>query len=316
MNNILVIGACGQLGSELTLALRAIYGSEHVVAADKREQIAQIKGGPFEYLDVLDESQLREVVHKHKITEVYHLVAMLSATAEKIPLLAWDLNMKSLLSILEMGKEGILKKIYWPSSIAVFGPSTPRDLTPQDTVMDPATVYGISKQAGERWCAYYHQQYGVDVRSIRYPGLIGYKSMPGGGTTDYAVDIFFKAMSQEMHRCFLEKDTFLPMMYMDDAVRGTIELMQAPSEAIKIRSSYNLSGMSFTPEMIYQSILKHLPDFEIAYEPDFRQAIADTWPKSIDDSRARADWGWNHEFDLDHMTEEILSKLSIEAQIA
>jgi nucleoside-diphosphate-sugar epimerase len=309
MDKILVTGACGQLGSELTLALRKVYGDEQVIAADKRDEIPQLKGGPYEVLDVLDEDHLMAVVKKHKITEVYHLVAMLSATAEKVPLFAWDLNMKSLLSVLEMAKEGVLKKVYWPSSIAVFGPTTPRENTPQNTIMDPNTVYGISKQAGERWCEYYHQKYGVDVRSIRYPGLIGYKSLPGGGTTDYAVDIYFKAKNNEDFTSFLKKDTYLPMMYMDDAVRATIELMQAPSDKIKVRSSYNLSAMSFTPEMIYKAVCKHYPDFKATYKPDFRQPIADSWPKSINDSDARQDWGWQHEFDLERMTEEIFKHL-------
>lgn len=308
-DKILVIGACGQLGSELTLALRDTYGSDNVVAADKRDEIPQLNGGPYEHLDILDEEQLKAVIKKHNITEVYHLVALLSATAEKMPLFAWDLNMKSLLSILELAKDGVLKKVYWPSSIAVFGPTTPRDNTPQDTIMDPNTVYGISKQAGERWCEYYHQKFGVDVRSLRYPGLIGYKSLPGGGTTDYAVDIFFKAKNNEAFTSFLSKGTNLPMMYMDDAVRATIELMRTPADQVKVRSSYNLSAMSFNPEMIFNVVKKHYPDFSIDYVPDFRQAIADSWPRSIDDSKARQDWNWQPEFDLEKMAADIIKNL-------
>lgn len=305
----MVIGACGQLGSELTVALRQQYGSQNVVAADKNEEIPQIKGGPFESLDVLDKDRLLEVVKKHQVSQVYHLVAMLSATAESHPQFAWQLNMDSLLHILELGREGILKKIYWPSSIAVFGPGTPMENTPQHTTMDPNSVYGISKLAGERWCEYYFNKFGVDVRSLRYPGLIGYKSKPGGGTTDYAVDIYFKAKQKEAFGCFLQENTYLPMMYMSDAVRATMEIMETSADNVKVRSSYNLGAMSFTPKMIYESILKVVPDFEISYHPDFRQKIADSWPKSIDDTEARSDWGWKHRYDLDQMTTDILNNI-------
>nr|5Z76_A Chain A, Artificial L-threonine 3-dehydrogenase [synthetic construct]5Z76_B Chain B, Artificial L-threonine 3-dehydrogenase [synthetic construct]5Z76_C Chain C, Artificial L-threonine 3-dehydrogenase [synthetic construct]5Z76_D Chain D, Artificial L-threonine 3-dehydrogenase [synthetic construct] len=305
---ILIIGACGQIGTELTLALREIYGNENVIASDIREG-GRHNSGPFEVLDATDKNALEEVVEKYKITQVYLLAALLSATGEKNPLFAWDLNMNSLLNVLELAKEGKIKKIFWPSSIAVFGPTTPKENTPQYTVMEPSTVYGISKQAGERWCEYYHNKYGVDVRSIRYPGLISWKTPPGGGTTDYAVDIFHKAIEGGKYTCFLSEDTALPMMYMDDAIRATIELMEAPAEQIKIRSSYNLAGMSFTPKEIAAEIKKHIPDFKISYEPDFRQAIADSWPASIDDSVARKDWGWKPEFDLEKMTEDMLKNL-------
>lgn len=309
MDNILVIGACGQLGSELTVALRKIYGEDHVIGADKNEEIPQIKGGPFEQLDVMDMNRVKEVIEKYNVTEVYHLVALLSATAEASPRFAWELNMKSLVNLLDLAKEGFFKRLYWPSSIAVFGPSTPRENTPQDTIMDPNTIYGISKQAGERWCDYYFHKHDVDVRSLRYPGLIGYKSQPGGGTTDYAVDIYFKAKARKPFSCFLKEGTALPMMYMDDAVRGTIELMQTSAENVKIRSSYNLAAMSFTPAMIYESIKKIIPDFSISYAPDFRQEIAESWPMSIDDTPARQDWGWQHKYNLDKMTEVILQNI-------
>lgn len=309
MDKILIIGACGQLGSELTLSLRSIYGEDNVIASDRNNPPESLKNGPFELFDATDEAKLLEVVQKYKITQVYHLVAMLSAKSEDMPLFAWDLNMKSLLSVLELGRQKIINQIYWPSSIGAFGTSTPRVNTPQSTIMEPTTVYGISKQAGERWCEYYFKKYGVDVRSIRYPGLISYKTLPGGGTTDYAVDIYFKAKREEVFECFLKADTNLPMMYMDDAVRGTIELMQAEKDKIKIRSSYNLAAMSFTPDKVYQSILEHKPNFEISYNPDFRQKIADTWPESIDDSEARSDWGWKHEFDLEKMTTEMLQNI-------
>ena len=309
MDKILVIGACGQLGSELTVALRNSFGSDNVIAADKQNEAPQINGGPFVKLDILDSQRVAEVIRKHNITQVYHLVALLSATAENSYQFAWKLNMDSLLSILEMAKEGLIRKVYWPSSIAAFGPNTPSINTPQHCVMDPNSVYGISKLAGERWCEYYNSKFNVDVRSLRYPGLIGYQSLPGGGTTDYAVDIYFKARAKEDYECFLDKGTFLPMMYMSDAVRATIELMEAKSEAVKIRSSYNINAMSFDPDMIYRSILSHVPEFKIRYKPDFRQEIADSWPQSIDDSAARSDWQWNHEYDLDKMTDEILRNI-------
>ncbi len=309
MKKILVIGAAGQLGSELTLALRGLYGAEHVIATDLRKPSGELENGPAEILDVMKIDQLDALVKRYQINEIYHLAAILSAKGEQNPKFAWDLNMTSLLNVLEVAKAEQIRKVYWPSSIAVFGPSTPRINTPQDTVMDPNTMYGISKLAGERWCDYYFQRYQVDVRSLRYPGLISYKTQPGGGTTDYAVDIFWKAITAGRYECFLRSDTELPMMYMDDAVRATIELMDAPSEKIKIRSSYNLAAISFTPDQIFREIKKHYPSFEITYKPDFRQVIADSWPASIDDSRARKDWGWNPQFDLNKMTETMLKNL-------
>ncbi len=310
MEKILVIGAAGQLGSELTKSLSEQYGGEQVIATDLHESArSKFDYCRFHVLDVMNKEGLRDLVKEEKISQIYHLAAVLSATGEKNPLFAWHLNMESLLSVLELAKEFKLDKIYWPSSIAVFGPNTPKIHTPQYCVKEPNTVYGISKQAGERWCEYYFQKFNVDVRSLRYPGLIGYKSLPGGGTTDYAVDIYHKALAGEKFNCFLHQDSYLPMMYMPDAIKATLELMNAPRESVKIRSSYNLSGMSFSPKEIYQSILKHIPDFRIAYQPDFRQAIADSWPDSIDDSCARSDWGWKPEYNLDRMTVDILENL-------
>lgn len=307
---ILVAGASGQIGTELVMELRRQFGNENVVAADIREPNAEVmQSGPYVTLDVTDAAKVREVVQAYQIDTFYQLVAMLSATAEKHPARGWDLNMSSLFNVLELAKEGILKKIFWPSSIAVFGPTTPKENTPQYTVMEPSTVYGISKQAGERWCEYYHKKYGVDVRSIRYPGLISYKSLPGGGTTDYAVDIYFSAKREGRYTCFLNPGTFLPMMFMEDAIRATITLTEAPAEQVKIRSSYNLAGISFDPEEIAESIREHLPDFEITYAPDFRQAIADSWPSSIDDSKAKEDWGWQLEYDLKKLTKVMLDNV-------
>lgn len=306
---ILVIGAGGQLGSELTQGLWNLYGKENVIASDIKSPQGILTEGPFEILDALSQKQLFNFVQKNNITQIYHLAAVLSATGEKNPKFAWHLNMDSLIHVLDAAVEFKVNKVYWPSSIAVFGPGTPRDNTPQDTVMDPSTIYGISKLAGERWCDWYHRKHGVDVRSLRYPGLIGYKTQPGGGTTDYAVDIYFKALSDKRYECFLKKDTYLPMMYMDDAVKATLDLMEAPSEKITVRSSYNVSAMSFSPEEIAASIKKHIPEFTITYQPDFRQSIADSWPKSIDDSKARKDWGWQPAFDLGKMTKEILENL-------
>lgn len=307
---ILIIGACGQIGTELTANLRKIYGVENVVASDVRKlNNSVVNDGIFEVVNALDFNQIQELVEKYKITDVYLMAALLSATAEKNPAFAWDLNMNSLFHVLNLAKDGKIQKIFWPSSIAVFGPTTPRENTPQYTVMEPSTVYGISKQAGERWCEYYHNIYGVDVRSIRYPGLISWTTPPGGGTTDYAVDIYYKALENGTYDCFLSENTGLPMMYMDDAIRATIQIMQAPKEQIKIRSSYNLSAVSFTPKEIAEEIKKHIPNFSITYNPDFRQKIADSWPSSIDDSRAREDWGWKHEFDLDKMTQVMLENL-------
>ncbi|MEO4007128.1 L-threonine 3-dehydrogenase [Flavobacterium sp. CAU 1735] len=308
---ILIIGACGQIGSELTVKLRQIYGNDNVIASDIRKGTQEfVSTGPFEVVNAMDFNQIEEVVEKYKVDEVYLMAALLSATAEKNPAFAWDLNMNSLFHVLNLAKAEKIKKVFWPSSIAVFGPTTPRIDTPQYTVMEPSTVYGISKQTGERWCEYYHQKYGVDVRSIRYPGLISWTTPPGGGTTDYAVDIYYKALENKEYTCFLSEETALPMMYMDDAIKATISIMKAPAEDVKIRSSYNLSAMSFTPKEIAASIKKQIPEFTIGYEPDFRQAIADSWPASIDDSYARNDWGWKHDFDLEKMTAVMLENLS------
>jgi nucleoside-diphosphate-sugar epimerase len=306
---ILIIGAGGQLGSELTQGLWRLYGKENVIASDIKEPQGILSQGNFEILDVLNQKSLFSFIKSRKISQIYHLAAVLSATGEKNPKFAWHLNMDGLIHVLDAAVEFKLDKIYWPSSIAVFGPGTPKINTPQGTIMDPATIYGISKLAGERWCEWYHHKYGVDVRSLRYPGLIGYKTRPGGGTTDYAVDIFFKALTEKKYECFLKPDTFLPMMYMDDAVKATLDLMEAPPEKITIRSAYNVSAMSFSPEEIAAAIKAVIPDFTITYRPDFRQAIADSWPQSIDDSAARSDWGWRPKFGLRDMTEEILKNL-------
>ncbi len=307
---ILIIGACGQIGTELTQKLRGIYGVENVIASDIRKlNIDVVNSGPFEVINALDFNQIQHLVEIHEIEEVYLMAALLSATAEKNPAFAWDLNMNSLFHVLNLAKAGKIKKIFWPSSIAVFGPTTPRENTPQFTIMEPSTVYGISKQSGERWCEYYHNTYGVDVRSIRYPGLISWSSPPGGGTTDYAVDIFHKAISKKKYDCFLSSETKMPMMYMDDAIAATIQIMQSPKEKIKIRSSYNLAAMSFTPTEIAEEIKKFIPEFTITYHPDFRQKIADSWPASIDDSAAREDWNWSHQFDISSMTKDMLDHL-------
>lgn len=307
---ILIIGACGQIGTELTQKLRSIYGNENVIASDIRKLNNDIvNNGIFEVVNALDYNQIEHLIEQYQITDVYLMAALLSATAEKNPAFAWDLNMNSLFHVLNLAKAGKIKKIFWPSSIAVFGPTTPRNNTPQYTIMEPTTVYGISKQTGERWCEYYHNIYGVDVRSIRYPGLISWSTEPGGGTTDYAVDIYHKALKEGTYECFLSENTALPMMYMDDAIRATVEIMQAPAEAVKIRSSYNLSGVSFTPAEIATEIKKRIPEFTITYKPDFRQKIADSWPASIDDSSAREHWNWKHKFDLSSMTDEMLENL-------
>ena len=310
MGKTIIIGAGGQIGTELTLALRNQYTKDQIIAADIKEVAPTlIQDGPYVQIDILNRDAVRNYIIDNQIETVYLLAALLSATAEKNPDFAWKLNMDGLFTILDLAKEGHVKKIFWPSSIAVFGPTTPADNTPQHTVMEPSTVYGISKQAGERWCEYYYNKFGVDVRSIRYPGLISYKSPPGGGTTDYAVDIFYKAKQEGKFTCFLSKDTALPMMFMDDAIRATIQLMDAPADRLRIRSAYNLGGISFTPEEIASSIKHHLPSFEISYEPDFRQAIADSWPNSIDDSYAQADWDWKLGFDLERMTEVMLKNI-------
>ncbi|WP_029038223.1 NAD-dependent epimerase/dehydratase family protein [Salinimicrobium xinjiangense] len=306
-SKILIIGACGQIGTELTTALREKVGNNNVIASDIREGDEELMAsGPFEILDATNFEQVEGVIEKHDINEVYLMAAMLSATAEKFPMKGWELNMNSLFHVLNIAKAGKIQKVFWPSSIAVFGPTTPKLDTPQQTVMEPSTVYGISKQAGERWCEYYYKKFGVDVRSIRYPGLISYKTLPGGGTTDYAVEIYHEALKTGKYTSFLKEDTELPMMFMDDAIRATISLMEAPAEKVKVRSSYNLSALNFTPKTLAASIRKHIPEFEISYAPDFRQEIADSWPSSIDDSHAREDWGWQHEYDLEKMTSEML----------
>lgn len=308
---ILIIGACGQIGTELTQKLRTIYGTQNVIASDIRKLNTDVvNSGPFEVVNALDFNQIEHLVEIHQITDVYLMAALLSATAEKNPAFAWDLNMNSLFHVLNLAKAKKIEKIFWPSSIAVFGPTTPKENTPQYTIMEPSTVYGISKQSGERWCEYYHHVFGVDVRSIRYPGLISWSTAPGGGTTDYAVDIYHKALSDGQYECFLSSQTRMPMMYMDDAIKATINIMKADADQIKIRSSYNLAAMSFTPEEIAEEIKKHIPDFSITYKPDFRQHIADSWPASIDDSHARKDWGWNHQYDLASMTKDMLEHLS------
>ena len=308
---ILVIGAAGQIGTELVLTLRESKGADNVIAADLKEPNKEVlAGGKFVLLDILDEPAVRRAINDNSITEVYLLAALLSATAEKNPMFAWKLNMDGLFNILNIAKEGIIKKVFWPSSIAVFGPSSPKEKTPQTAIMEPITVYGISKQAGERWCEYYFKQFGVDVRSIRYPGLISYKSLPGGGTTDYAVDIYYKALENASFTCFLDENMKLPMMFMEDAIRATIELMDTPIENVKTRSSYNIAGMSFSPREIAQSIRNHISDFKINYSIDYRNKIAETWPDSISDNNAREDWNWKARYDLDEMTKNMLENLS------
>jgi nucleoside-diphosphate-sugar epimerase len=306
---ILITGACGQIGSELTALLREKYGTEHVIATDLAPHKEGITDGIFEVLNVLDANRFEELIKKHSVTQIYHLAAILSAKGEQNPLQTWHINMDSLLQMFEISRNNGVRKIFWPSSIAVFSRETPAQNTPQHTYMYPSTVYGISKLSGEYWCKYYFDRYGLDIRSIRYPGIISYKTLPGGGTTDYAVDIYFKAKSDKKYTCFLGEQTYLPMIYMPDALRATLELMEAPAEKIKIRTSYNLSSMSFSPKEIALSIQKQIPDFEIVYAPDFRQAIADSWPDSIDDSEARKDWGWEPAYDLDKMTRDMLSNI-------
>ena len=307
---ILIIGACGQIGTELTAKLRATYGVNNVIASDIRKlENDVVNNGIFEVINALDYNQIEHLIERYCITDVYLMAALLSATAEKNPAFAWDLNMNSLFHVLNLAKAGKIKKIFWPSSIAVFGSTTPKHNTPQYTIMEPSTVYGNSKKTGERWCEYYHKQYGVDVRSVRYPGLISWSTEAGGGTTDYAVDIYHKAITDGSFTCFLSENTELPMMYMDDAIKATIGIMQAPSEKIKIRSSYNLAAMSFTPKQIGEEIKKHYDNFEISYEPDFRQKIADSWPASIDDATAREDWGWKNDFNIENMTVDMFKNL-------
>ena len=310
-DKILILGSCGQIGVELTLALRTQYGNDAVIATDIKEEHSLLKGtGPFYQVDVMDINAVVALVKKEQITQIYLLAALLSATGEKMPLKAWDINMTSLLQVLEMSVQEKIAKVYWPSSIAVFGSTTPKQATPQKTIVEPETVYGISKYAGENWCQYYAKRYGLDVRSIRYPGLISWKSLPGGGTTDYAVDIYLQALAQKKYTCFLSEHTYLPMMYMDDAIRATIELMEAPAERLSTRLAYNISAMSFSPKEIAASIQKHIPDFSIDYAPDFRQQIADGWPQSIDDRLAQEDWNWKAAFDLEKMTATMLENLS------
>src|SRR5450631_3813680 len=305
---ILVIGASGQIGVELTQALRKIYGNSSVVASDLREENELLKGtGPYVSLDVMNKEMLHVQVIRQNITQVYLLAAILSATGEKNPGLAWNLNMQGLLNVLDIAREEKLQKVYWPSSIAVFGPTSPKKNCPQQTIIEPITVYGISKYAGEFWCNYFHNRFGVDVRSIRYPGLISYKSAPGGGTTDYAIEIFHEALEEKKYKCFLKENTYLPMMYMHDAIRATIELMEAPAAKISVRTSYNVAALSFSPREIAAEIKKHIPEFAVRYVPDYRQGIADSWPQSIDDSVARMDWGWRHEYDLARMTADMLA---------
>ena len=307
---VLVIGASGQIGVELTLALRKIYGNANVVASDLREENDLLKGtGPYVSMDVMNKEMLHVQVIRQNITQIYLLAAILSATGEKNPSLAWSINMQSLLNVLDIAKEEKMHKVYWPSSIAVFGPTSPKIMCPQQTVIEPITVYGISKYAGEFWCNYYHQRWGLDVRSIRYPGLISYKSAPGGGTTDYAVEIFHEALEEKKYECFLKEDTYLPMMYMPDAIKATIELMEAPAEKIRIRTSYNISAMSFSPKEIAAEIKNHIPEFKINYQPDYRQQIADSWPQSIDDRVARNDWSWKEDYDLPAMVKDMFENL-------
>lgn len=311
--NILIIGAGGQVGTELTLELRKRHGNNNVISTDIKEAEGIFLEGPYHKLNVMDKDAIQDIVKKYKVTQIYNLAALLSATAEKNPMFGWDLNMDGHLHVLNVAKDNGVKKVYWPSSIAVFGPTTPRINTPQDTIMDPNTVYGITKLAGERWCEYYFQKYGLDVRSLRYPGLISYKTEPGGGTTDYAVHIFYEALRHQKYECFLSEETALPMLYMPDAIKATLDLMDAPAEQVKVRSSYNLGGFSFTPKQLAEEIKKHIPEFSITYKPDFRQAIADSWPASIDDSRAKQDWNWNPEYDMPAMVTDMLENVPVPA---
>ena len=305
---ILILGALGQIGSELTGALQKKYGIDNVIATDKRTPEKPLEG-IFQQLDATDKEGLEDLIKKYQITQVYHMVAVLSATAEKIPLKSWDINMQTLFHVLELAREKQIKRVFWPSSIAAFGYNTPRENTPQTTIMDPGTVYGISKLAGELWCDYYHRQYGVDVRSIRYPGLISYKTQPGGGTTDYAVEIFFEAVKQQKYQCYIAKSTTLPMMYMADAIKATLSIMNAPEEEIQVRTSYNVAAFSFNPEQLAQTIRQHFPNFKMSYQPDNRDAIAQGWPQSIDDSAAQKDWHWQPDYDLKAMVKDMLRNI-------
>lgn len=310
MEKILIIGSNGQIGVELTTALRTKYGQENVWATDIGEEHPLLKNtGPFQILDVMDSNAVEALMKKESFTQVYLMAAILSATGEKNPLWAWNINMNSLLSVLDLAVKYKIKKVFWPSSIAVFGRSTPNQNTPQKTIIEPTTVYGISKYAGELWIQYYNEKFDLDVRGVRYPGLISWKNLPGGGTTDYAIDIYIQALKEKKYECFLSENTYLPMMYMDDAIRATIELMEVPKENLKTNMCYNISAMSFSPKEIAENIQKYIPEFQISYAPDFRQAIADTWPQSIDDTDARNDWNWKERFDLDKMTQDMLENL-------
>jgi len=310
MERVLVIGAAGQIGSELVTALRKVHGTDNVIATDIRDVADDLKGGPTALLDVMDDKRLIHFVIRHKITQIYHLAAVLSGNAERLPMQAWHINMQSMMNVLDLAREvQEIKKVFWPSSIAVFGPTTPTRETPQLTVMEPTTVYGISKLAGERWCEYFYNRYKVDVRSLRYPGLISYKTEAGGGTTDYAVEIYFEALKHKKYECFLKEDTYLPMMFMDDAIDATIALMESPADKLSTRSAYNVGGISFSPKEIAAEIRKHIPEFEITYKPDFRQAIADSWPQSIEDSVAQRDWGLKTNYDLAKMTDVMLREV-------
>ena len=308
---ILLLGANGQIGSELVETLRNNLGNENVISSDITP--ARSENGPHEIIDVLDKNAIEKSIINNEITQVYHLAALLSATGEKNPKLAWDVNMNGLLNVLDLAVKHKLEKVFWPSSIAAFGPTTPMQNTPQDCIMDPETIYGITKQAGERWCAYYHKKFGLDVRSIRYPGILSHKTLPGGGTTDYAIDIFIEAQKQGNYNCFLTADTYLPMMFMDDAVANTLMLMNADVNDITVRSSYNLGGVSFSPASLTKEIQKHLPNFTINYMPDFRQQIADTWPASIDDSVAKNDWNCSYEFTIEKIVDVMLAAFKVEA---
>ena len=307
---ILVVGAAGQIGTELVLELRLRFGPETIVASDiKTPNYDVMEGGIFEFLDILDDKALLRIVQKHNIKQVYQLAALLSATAEQNPMFAWKLNMEGLFNVLNLAKEKVIDKIFWPSSIAVFGSTTPRNQTPQITITEPSSVYGISKLSGERWCEYYFNKSNVDVRSIRYPGLISHKSQPGGGTTDYAVHIFYEAKKHQKYECFLKPDCTLPMMYMDDAIDATISIMESPSSKIKVRSSYNIAGISFNPEELVAEIKRHIPEFTASYAPDYRQQLAESWPAGIDDSVANRDWGWKNQYDISFIVDQMLKNI-------
>ena len=310
-DTILITGALGQIGSELAEKLKTIHGKNNVIISDIRDPKDVDYDGIYEVIDVMDVDRIKEVIAKHNIKTVYHLAALLSGTAEKNPMFGWKLNMDTLLTFLELAKDKVIDKIFWPSSIGVFGPDTPKDNTPQNTIQTPSTVYGISKLSGEYWCKWYQQNHNVDVRSVRFPGLISWKTPAGGGTTDYAVDIYYKAIEDGKYTSFLKEGTYLPMLYMDDAINAIIELMSADPKQLGEFKSYNLGGLSFAPEDLAAEIKKHIPNFTIDYAPDFRQAIADTWPSSIDDSVAKADWGYQPKFDIDRMTTTMLDNLKV-----